>query len=59
MWQGANKRAAAVKSTDRERTPLNKNSSDGIIESASALKMLLFFKANGPNNAIKRYQHGV
>ena len=44
MWQGANKRAAAVKSTDRESTPLNKNSSDGIIESASALKMLLFLK---------------
>lgn len=44
MWLGAKMSAAAVSSTDLHIRPLKRNITDGMIDSASALKMLLFLK---------------
>ena len=44
MWLGANSTAAADSSTDRLMIPLNKNSTDGMIDSASARNTLLLRK---------------
>ena len=44
IWLGAKIIDVIISSTDRLIIPLNRNSTDGIIESASALKTLLFLK---------------
>ena len=44
MWLGANSTAAIISGIDRIMTALNKNSTDGMIDNASALKTLLFLK---------------
>ena len=44
MWLGAKMSAAAVNSTDLHSSPLKRNITDGIIDSARALKMPLFLK---------------
>jgi hypothetical protein len=44
IWLGANNIAAISNRTDRLIIPLNKNKTEGITDSASALNMLLFLK---------------
>lgn len=44
IWLGANSSAESVKRSERLIIPLNKNMAEGIIESAIALKALLFLK---------------
>lgn len=44
IWLGANSSAESVKRSERLIIPLNKNIAEGIIESAKALKALLFLK---------------
>ena len=44
IWLGANTMAAIISSTDLLAIPLNRNMIEGIIDSDSALKTLLFLK---------------
>ena len=44
IWLGANNTDATISSTDLLMIPLNRNKTDGIMESASALKPLFFLK---------------
>lgn len=44
IWLGANSSAESVKRNERLIIPLNRNSAEGIIESANALKTLPFLK---------------
>ena len=44
MWDGANIIAAKTNNIDLLITPLNIKTTDGIIESANALKTLFFFQ---------------
>lgn len=48
MWLGANSKAVIVSKIEPVTIPLNKNSTEGIIDSASALKTLLFLKQIAP-----------
>ena len=44
IWLGANSSAAMVKRIDRLIIPLNRNRTEGRMDSANALKTLLFRK---------------
>ena len=44
MWLGANSTDATTSGTDLLMIPLNRNKTDGITESASALNTLFFLK---------------
>ena len=44
MWLGANMTAAIVGRIERLITPLDRNRSEGMMDSASARKTLLFLK---------------
>ena len=44
IWDGANKSEDRISNIDLESIPLDKNKTDGIIESDNALEILSFFQ---------------